>query len=167
MGLRLDDAHDIIERKFGVPIIADGQDLEGVAPPFIAYTFIAEQRYREYQVPTLIATTSGSVRKLYMNPTETHVQYTLAEKSDKIVDARDAIRQIYNFLTTDGFRNALRNLPYNLRFKIVSDIRELSIPRGHFYERHLSFDVKWLWLDVTDEDASGSIESAEAVFSLS
>jgi hypothetical protein len=162
-GFRFDDVHKILALKTGLKFSASGQSVQSPEPSFFSYALILEQRYREYQTIRKIESTSGSTIKTYIIPVETHTQYTLVSKSAAGIEARNQIRALYNFLHTDGFRRELHSLPYNLRFKIVSDIREISVPREQFYERHASFDVKWLWADCFSEDASGFISSASAV----
>lgn len=158
----LDGFHELVLLETGLTIYDEGQDESAPPMPYIGMNGIDEKKYRPHQILKESFETSGEPGTLYLNPSETIVQYGVVYESGQAPEARDMIRKLYNYLCTDRFKAAMKRLD-GLSLSIVSNVRETKINRGEFFERRFTFDVKFFWQDQYSEVQSDTIDAVEDV----
>lgn len=161
MALAVDKINAILISKFGLPVIRGGQNHESPPLPYIQYDLVIEDKYNNYQIlKNVTEETPGTIEGEYKNPTYTTFQYGIIgdEGQADVVQ----IENIYNYMTTAGFKIALN--AENIYHTIMSDVTELSINKQDFYERRFIFEVRFAWSNnfTEDETIISVIETADA-----
>ncbi len=176
--LDLDAIHAKIERALNaagdrekIEIFADGQDTETPPLPFITYSTLREEKYKEYQRMKYIRIVEGERQTHYENPTMTEIQYSVHFEAKQLDEAKRMISRLYNYLTTDEFKQGsfvtvdgvpeFQNPLDGVGFTIISDVRPNTVPKNDFFERQFSFDVRWLWRDGIKITSAETIEEAD------
>lgn len=157
----LDGFHELVLLETGLKVYDEGQNETALKMPYIGFTGVDEKKYRPNQILKETFETSGEPGTVYLNPTETIIQYGVVYEAEQAPEARDMIRKLYNYLCTDEFKMAMKRLD-GLSLSIVSNVRETKINRGEFFERRYTFDVRFFWQDQYIKAQSDTITSATA-----
>jgi len=160
MAFPLTQLFEIIRLRTGLTVIADGLDTETPPLPYIVASLIQEGKYKNWQTLRYDIETSGEPGRVYVNPTDTQMQFSVVFAAQKVSACRAAARLLYNYFATDGFKLALKRID-NVSLVTASEIRELKVAKANFFERQNSFDCKLLWADSITESFVDTIESAE------
>lgn len=153
--LRLDLIHAIIQTKFPeLHIVRSGQDAEQIPLPYLEYAFILEKKYAPYQVDKFLTEdVPGFPEMEYKNPNTSDYQYALIDDPKIVRTHKTSLNDIYNFLTTDGFKIELDKI--DIKANLISDIREVNLEKSKFFERRFVFEKRYFWADVFIEDYTG------------
>lgn len=160
MGLPLTQLFSLIETRTGLKVIADGLDTETPPLPYILVSFIIEGKYKNWQTLRYDIETSGEPGRVYVNPSDTTIQFSVVYPAQKVAPCRAMARLLYNYFSTDGFELALKRID-NVSLVTSSEIRELKVAKANFFERQCTFDCKILWADSITETFVDVIESAD------
>src|SRR4030042_6332333 len=91
----------------GVGFFRAGQTPESVELPYIVFTPIIEQRYKDFQVLKQLTGTSPNVQYNYKSPSFADYQYDYVYDSKNIAASRAGAGQFYNLFLTYGLKNKL------------------------------------------------------------
>ncbi len=153
MPLALDQIHALITTKFpALNIVRSGQDGEQPPLPYIEYAFINEKKYAAYQLDKFL-TEDPNLEIEYKNPITSDYQYAILDDPLNISAHKISLNDLYNFFTTDGFKIGLDNI--DIKANLISDVREVNLPKSDFFERRYVFEQRYFWADIFIEDYTG------------
>jgi hypothetical protein len=156
-----DKVHELIESKTKLNIVASGQNNESLPHPFITYQVLREPKYREYQKLRVVNPVTPFEKKEVF-PTSTEVQYTVYYESDQVYESREMIRKLYRYICSDEFAAAMKKADV-AEYSVLSEIREISVNKGDYFERQLNFDVRYIWPDMETNPKSDVIDEVGVV----
>jgi hypothetical protein len=146
--LNLSAIYSIIKNATGIDVVFDeGQNVETPPMPYITAALVDEKRYKGFQRMTMTVMVGSTPNKTYAIPVETTMQLGVVYEAGQFVAARNKIRDLYAYMMTDEWRNAMKALD-DVSAQIISPIRELRINKAELFERRLTFDVTFHWTDV-------------------
>lgn len=161
--LRLDLINNIIRVRFpDLVIIRSGQDNESPPLPYLSYSFIAENKYKDNQVIRQLTETTTE----YKNVNATDYRYTLvsdpaqdASEGESIIVSEKTIRDIYNFLTSLSFELSMNRI--DTKYNLLSDVQEVTFDQNGFFERRFLFTIRFFWADLFVEQEAERIETIQ------
>lgn len=142
-----------------------GKTKESPNLPYLQYDLILDNRLKDWQIlknteviPAVdedlgamppVEAEAEKILGHYKNTASATYQYSLiGSTNDK--NLRQRTRDLYNYMTTDGFKLSVSELPFAVN--LVSAVQELILTKQEDTERRFFFDVRFRYADNFTED---------------